>query len=263
MPELPEVENYKTCFDSTSLHKKIVDMDCADSRLLKKDFDEMREALIGQEFTETERIGKYLFAKTTGGKVLVLHFGMTGNLNYYKDPEDRPKFAHIVYKFGNGFHLGFLNKRKFGWNDLADSVESYKNEVGLSDDALKLTFEQFLESLSRRKSAIKPIIMNQSVAAGIGNWVADEVLYQAKIHPEQRVEFMDEKMKRTVFDKMKEVLHIAIEKQAVYHEMPEHFLIHNRNTEGICPNTGVEIERSKVGGRTTFFSPEWQQIVNG
>ncbi len=174
MPELPEVATYKTYFDSTSLHQKITDIDCADERLLKKDFDEMREALIGQRFVSTERIGKYLFAKTSGEKVLVLHFGMTGNLQYYKGAESRPRFAHIVYSFDNGFHLGFLNKRKFGWNDLADSVESYQQKVGLSTDASKLTLEEFKASLSNRRTYIKPVIMDQSVAAGMGNWLTDE-----------------------------------------------------------------------------------------
>ena len=263
MPELPEVEGYKTYLDSTALHKKIVDIDCADNRLLKKSYDEMREALIGEEFAETERIGKYLFVKTTGEKVLVMHFGMTGNLHYYKDPEDRPKFAHIVYKFENGFHLGFLNKRKFGWNDLADSVESYKENLGLSDDALQLTFEQFKSSLKNRKTAIKAVIMDQSVAAGVGNWIADDVLYQAQIHPEEKVVNMNEEMIREVYDKMQKVMRVAIEKDAIYEDFPEEFFIHNRKPDGICYHTGGEIEKIKVGGRSTYFSPKWQKLRKG
>lgn len=260
MPELPEVATYKVYFDSTALHQKIVDIDCADERLLKKDFDMFREALIGQEFTETVRIGKYLFAKTTGNKVLVLHFGMTGRLKYYKDPEDRPKYAHIVYTFNSGFHLGFLNKRKFGWNDLATSVNEYKESVGLSKDATELSLEEFKDNLANRKTYIKPVLMDQSVAAGMGNWLVDEVLYQACVHPEKKLEDMVFETIKEVYNTMQRVLKVTVEKQAVYRDFPADYFIHIRKKGAKCHHTGAEIQKIKVGGRATYFSPEWQKL---
>jgi len=259
MPELPEVENYKKYFDGTALHQKIVTFSCLDDRLLKMHPQTFREHLLGKQFKESVRIGKYFFVRTNGDRVLVMHFGMTGRLTYYKDKEDRPKFAHIVFEFDNGFHLGFENKRKFGWMDLTESIEAYKAEVGLSDDARDLTFEDFAASLSNRKTAIKSILLDQSVAAGVGNWMADEILYQAKIHPESRVEDMSQENLQAVFDALKKVIEVAIEKEAVYHDFPESFLMHNRNTEGTCFHTGDAIKKIKVGGRSTFYSPDWQQ----
>ena len=260
MPELPEVETYKTYLDSTSLHQKITAIDCADDRLLKKDISEFEDSLIGTSLTETERIGKYLFVKTSGGKVLVMHFGMTGRLEYYKDTDSRPKYAHIVYSFDSGFHLGFLNKRKFGWNDLADSVDEYQEETGLSNDASKLTLKEFKASLSTRRTYIKPVIMDQSVAAGIGNWLADEVLYQSRIHPEKRVEDMGEDEIERLFETMKEVIEVTVEKEAVYRNFPEDYFIHIRKQGAICHHTGEKIKKKKVGGRATYFSPSWQTL---
>ncbi|MEM9337707.1 MAG: DNA-formamidopyrimidine glycosylase family protein [Bacteroidota bacterium] len=147
MPELPEVETFRKYIDQTSLNQRIVKIDCRDERLLKKDISRFESGLIGQCFTETQRIGKYLFLKTTGDSVLVMHFGMTGKPEYYHGPDARPKYAHIVYHFDNGYHLGFLNRRKFGWNDLTENITAYQQEVGLSTDARNLTYETFYQSV--------------------------------------------------------------------------------------------------------------------
>ncbi|MEM8940301.1 MAG: DNA-formamidopyrimidine glycosylase family protein [Bacteroidota bacterium] len=259
MPELPEVEGYKKYIDSTSLQQKITGIDCADNRLLKKELGLFESALVGQSFIETRRIGKYLFLQTTGDKVLIMHFGMTGKPEYYYDPNLRPKYAHIVYEFANGYHLGFLNRRKFGWNDLTESVEDYQQKVGLSTDARDLSFEDFQKSFDKRKTSIKPVLMNQSVAAGIGNWMADEILYQSEIHPEKKTNQLSEGQIKTIFDRMKAIIETAIEKEAVYRNFPPHYFIHIRRTGAQCHHTSSKIKKLTVGGRSTYYSPEWQK----
>ncbi|SCY41490.1 formamidopyrimidine-DNA glycosylase [Nonlabens sp. Hel1_33_55] len=259
MPELPEVQGYKVYIDSTILHKKITLMDCRDKKLLKQPFGDFEKHLLGEQLTGTQRIGKYLFVETTGDKVLVMHFGMTGRPTYYKEADDRPKFGHIVLTFENDFHFAFENKRKFGWWNLIDSIADYKEEHGLSDDARDLKFEEFKKSLSSRKTDIKKVLLDQSVAAGVGNWMADEILYQAKIHPEKKIENMTEEDIKNVFDAMKKVIEVAIENDAHYDSFPEDFLMHFREKDGTCFHTGGKIEKIKVGGRATYFSPQWQE----
>ncbi|WP_245905311.1 Fpg/Nei family DNA glycosylase [Gelidibacter algens] len=261
MPELPEVEGYKIYIDSTSLHKKITAFECRDPRLLKASKADFEKHLIDSELKATERIGKYLFIKTTGKKILVIHFGMTGRPNYYKEEEDRPKYGHIVLTFENGFHFAFENKRKFGWWDLIDSIPDYKADHKLSDDARDLSLADFKTSLSNRKTSIKTVLMDQSVAAGVGNWMADEILYQSKIHPEKRVDDMSEKHIETIFDAMKKVIEVAIENDAHYSDFPEDFLIHFRKEGATCYHTGGTIKKIKLGGRSTYFSTKWQVIV--
>lgn len=259
MPELPEVHGYKTYIDSTSLHQRIVELDCRDTRLFKQPKTEFEKHLLNYEFKSTHRIGKYLFVETTGEKVLVIHFGMTGRPNYYKSEDDRPKFGHIQLSFDNGYHFAFENKRKFGWWDLADSIANFKEEHKLSDDARDLSLGDFKSSLSARKTDIKKIIMDQSVAAGVGNWMADEILYQSKIHPTRRVDNMTPEEIESVFDAMKKVIEVAIANDAHYRDFPKDFLMHFRKEGETCYYTGAEIEKIKVGGRTTYFSPEWQK----
>ncbi|MGB3607047.1 DNA-formamidopyrimidine glycosylase family protein, partial [Psychroserpens sp.] len=188
MPELPEVHGYKVYMDSTCLHKTITKFQCRDKRLLKQSLSIFEKHLLGKQLVDIQRIGKYLFVKTSGEKTLVIHFGMTGRPTYYKEQDDRPKFGHIVLTFENGFHFAFENKRKFGWWNLIDSIKDYKSEHNLSVDARDLSLADFKASLSTRKTDIKKVIMDQSVAAGVGNWMADDILYQAKIHPQKKVE---------------------------------------------------------------------------
>lgn len=262
MPELPEVENYKRYINQTCLNQKIIALDCRDNRLLKQPKSNFEEVLINQQLTETVRIGKYLFLKTTENKVLVVHFGMTGRPHYYSGEDNRPKYGHIQLSFDNGYHFGFENKRKFGWWNLASSVEDFKNEHHLSDDARELSLEDFKASLSSRSTDIKKIIMDQSVCAGVGNWMADDILYQAKIHPKHKVEEMTEDDIRAVFEALKNVIEVAIDNEAHYADFPDYFLIHNRKDGGVCHHTGCNIKKIKVGGRTTYFSPEWQKLLN-
>ena len=260
MPELPEVESYKTYIDNTCLDQKIVALDCRDERLLKQPKSDFEKFLIGIKFTETKRIGKYLFLETNGNKILVMHFGMTGRPHYYKSEEERHKFAHLQLTFEKGFYFGFENKRKFGWWNLTDSVEEYRKANNLSHDARELTLEEFKDSLGNRKTDIKKIIMDQSIAAGVGNWMADEILYQAKVHPKKRVEQMSTTEIKKIYEAMQNVIEVAIENEAHYSDFPKDFFIHIRNDDFKCHHTGCKIEKIKVGGRTTYFSPEWQKL---
>ena len=260
MPELPEVETFRKYIDGTSLDQKIVGFDCADPRLLKKDHEVFNASLIGQSFVETHRIGKYLFIKTTGEHTLVMHFGMTGRPAYYYGSEARPKYAHIVYQFANGYNLGFENRRKFGWNDLTEGIEEYQQYIGLSTDAQDLNFEDFMKAVQRRKTYIKPVLMDQSVTAGIGNWMADEIFYQAQVHPEQKVHQLTEDQLSRIFEIMKEVIETAIREEAVYQNFPKHYFIHIRSEGSQCHHTASKIEKLTVGGRSTYYSPGWQAL---
>jgi formamidopyrimidine-DNA glycosylase len=260
MPELPEVETFRKYIEATCFDQNIVGILCADERLLKKDLEAFKEQLIGTSFTSSHRTGKYLFLETTGEATLVLHFGMTGRPAYFYGLEARPRFAHIVYQFENGYNFGFENRRKFGWNDLTTDIQTYEHNKGLNTDARSISFEDFQKAISKRKTYIKPVIMDQSVTAGIGNWMADDICYQAKIHPKKKVPDLSEEQLKKVFDAMKTVIEVAIKEEAVYKNFPKDFFIHIREEGAICHHTGAKIEKITVGGRTTYFSPVWQQL---
>lgn len=258
MPELPEVENFRKYLEGTSLQQKIVKIDIDDPKMVKVPAKDFVGSLMGQELTGTDRIGKYLFINTVAGKVIVMHFGLTGKLAYFKDIEDQPRFTRVLFWFDNGFKLAYICMRKFGFVSLTETVEEYKQAVKLADDAQTISFEDFYQKLKHRKSFIKPALMDQKVVAGIGNWMADEVLYQSRIHPESRINHLEEEDFTRIFEKMKYLVETALKHEADHDKFPEDFFIHNRKDDGVCFHTGKPVERIAVGGRGTYFCPSWQ-----
>ena len=258
MPELPEVAAFKKYFDGTSLKKKILDLEINDSRILKVPSENFAETIKGQSFGSSQRIGKYFFANLSQTGVVVFHFGMTGSFHYYKDPEDQPKYAQVIFAFDNSFKLAYISRRKLGWLDIADSVQEYVQKIKLGEDALSIGFEDFYNKINRGKSFIKPRLMDQKLMAGVGNWIADEILYQSKIHPESLIQKLTNADFEVMYQKMQEVLKTAVKLDAVQENYPEHYLVHNRHTGGKCYHTGEELVKIEVGGRGTFYSPHWQ-----
>ena len=207
-------------------------------------------------------MGKNLFAQLDAPYWLHLHFGMTGDLAYFKDDEDTPRFARIIFKFANGFKLGFLCPRKFERIGIVEDIEEYLTRKKISKDALEITVEELSKNLNKKKASIKAVLLDQSTVAGIGNWIVDEVLYQARIYPEKKANQLSEKEILEIHKSMRFVIQTAINSQANYDEFPENFLIHARGwgraglqdlRVGTCAECGKEISISKVGGRTTYF----------
>ncbi|MGI9544121.1 MAG: Fpg/Nei family DNA glycosylase [Cyclobacteriaceae bacterium] len=260
MPELPEVENYRIYIEGTVLDCPISAIEVLDYRLIKKPEPAFQKALVNNKFISTKRVGKYLFLLTTSDAIMVMHFGLTGNLEYFKDDEDRPKYAQVLLHFDNGFTLAYLSRRKFGWLDLTNSVEDFRKLKKLGKDATEVTFEEFYQPLRKSKAPIKPRLLDQKHFAGVGNWIADEILYQSQIHPETRIDKLSETDFQLLYDKMQHILSVALKHQAVFNKFPDYFLIHNRKDGGTCFHTGEELVRLEVGGRGTFVSPKWQPI---
>jgi len=257
MPELPEVENFRKYFEGTSLGQKIVDIEIDDPKLVKVPSDEFLQTLKGASFLSTDRIGKFFFARTSGEKVVVFHFGLTGKFHYFRDG-DPPRFTRVLFHFDNGFKLSFINMRKFGWVDLTEDITDYQNRRGLGPDAQKISFEEFFDKFRKRKSILKPKLLDQKLMAGVGNWIADEILYQSRLHPESLIENLSDEDFKTIYEKMQHILDIAVKEEADFDRFPDYFFIHHRKDDGFCHHTGDAVVKIEVGGRGTYFSPNYQ-----
>jgi formamidopyrimidine-DNA glycosylase len=269
MPELPEVEGYRLYLEATSLHQPIEHIDVEDTKLLTTEQSTLTEALHGAAFTGTRRVGKNLFVFTDKPGVTVrMHFGMSGDLEYYHSSIDRPRHARIVFYFRGGFNLGFVCPRKFERVGLVEDVDAFLKKKKIGKDALELTVQDLTDALAGRKSVIKSTLLDQRVAAGVGNWIADELLYQARIHPEKPANELSSTEIEALRDAIQTVLHTAIEKEARYADFPASYLIHARAWDTspyedekhhlLCPRDQAEIQITKVGGRTTYFCPVCQ-----
>jgi formamidopyrimidine-DNA glycosylase len=115
MPELPDVEVFKQYLDATSLHQKIGKVKIIAPEMLKGGtVNRLKEALEGDAFESSWRHGKYLFVNLRNGPFLVLHFGMTGFLIYFKNRDKEPPHERLLIAFSNGYYLAYDCQRKFG-----------------------------------------------------------------------------------------------------------------------------------------------------
>jgi formamidopyrimidine-DNA glycosylase len=191
---------------------------------------------------------------------MVLHFGMTGDLAYYKDRHDRPEYARMVLDLCNGFHLAYISQRMLGEIGLADDVDGFIKEHELGPDALSdqvdaKIFERMLEG---RKGMIKPTLMDQSIIAGIGNVYSDEILFQAGIHPKTPVSELSGEDRKQLYRAMRRVLRTAARNRADPGNMPRGYILPRREEGAECPVCGGKVKKITVSGRSSYYCPRRQ-----
>ena len=258
MPELPEIALYKNYLDETALNKKIVKLEIIFSGGLRAPEADFKKSLKNEKFLESTRLGKYLYVKTSGKKHLVFHFGMTGKLEAFRN-QDPPKYSQVVFTFEEDSHLAYVCRRKLGKIFLTESLEIFKEEHELGDDALQLSEKEFLSLLDGKTGSIKGALTDQHLLAGIGNVYSDEMLYQVGIHPKTKTNALSEKEKKQLYKAMKKVLQLAIEKEGIRKEFPKSYLIRHREDGADCPKCSGKIKKIKVSGRSTYFCPSCQE----
>src|ERR1044071_9464351 len=178
MPELPEVETFKRYLDSTSLHQRLIAVDVRDAYVLKGvSARELALRIKGRRFEHSHRHGKHLFVRIGDELWLRLHFGMTGDLQYFKGPEEAPKTARVLFHFTNNRRLAFDDQRKFGEIELIKDVDEFLQKRGIAPDALHLDLSEYQRIFRTHRGALKAILLNQQLIAGIGNLYADEILF--------------------------------------------------------------------------------------
>ncbi|HEX2832430.1 MAG TPA: DNA-formamidopyrimidine glycosylase family protein [Thermoanaerobaculia bacterium] len=261
MPELPEVETYARYFARHALGQRIARVDVRDERILADIRKEtFAKKLKGHAFTSVRRHGKHLFADA-GATWLHLHFGMTGDLAYYRERQQEPRFARIVFSFDNGAALAFEDMRLFGLAELLDSPDAFVAARGLGPDPLdpSFTFAKFEALLAKRRGAIKSLLMTQEFVAGMGNLYVDETLYQIGVHPRRAVDRLKHEERRAVFTSMRRILRDSIARQERGADLPPSYLYHHREAGERCPKCGGTIQRAVVFGRTTYFCAKHQR----
>jgi formamidopyrimidine-DNA glycosylase len=268
LPELPEVETYRRFLDEVVLHQPITAVEVRDAHVLAVDEDTLRRELMGATITGTRRLGKNCFLELSTGRVLALHFGMTGDVGAYRHDYDAPRFTRVALHLEDGLRVAFIDPRKFGRIRLADSVAAYQKDKKLGPDALDLTPEHLTKAFTEKKTLIKPLLLDQRLTAGLGNWIVDEVLFQASLHPERQAGSLSPEEIGRLHAATQLVLRTAIEQEATYRQFPASFLIHARewdtapdphsDAHKFCPRDKEPISKKYVGGRATYFCPVCQ-----
>jgi formamidopyrimidine-DNA glycosylase len=264
VPELPDVETFKRYADATALHQKIARSQVKARAMLKGvSASTLQRRLKGRTFQETRRHGKYLFLEFGRRGWLVLHFGMSGSLHYYRKREAAHPHDRLIIHFADGARLNYRSQRKLGEIGLTGDPDEFRQQHHLGPDALDpdLDFGSFYEALSDSGAAVKSALMKQQELAGIGNVYADEILFQAGVHPATRADRLDRSAWRRIYRAMRRrVLPAAIKGQADPQSFPRSFLTRRRgDPEARCPRCGGPVRTMRIGGRTAWYCPRCQR----
>ncbi|KAL0547447.1 hypothetical protein IC582_017383 [Cucumis melo] len=279
MPELPEVEAARRAIEEHCVGKVIKKAVIADDTKVidgvsPSDFE---ASLLGKTILSAHRKGKHLWLRLDSPPFPAFHFGMAGAIyikgvavtNYKRsmvndDDEWPSKYSKFFVELDDGVDLSFTDKRRFAKVSLLEDPASVPPISKLGPDALlePMALDEFIESLEKKKLAIKTLLLDQSYISGIGNWVADEVLYQARIHPNQSAATLSKESCAALHKSIQEVIEKALEVGADSSRFPNNWIFHSREKKpGKAFVDGKEIHFITTGGRTSAFVPELQKLT--
>jgi formamidopyrimidine-DNA glycosylase len=262
MPELPEVETFRRYLDNTSLHQRITNVEVPDAYVFKRvSALELTRRLKGRRFEKSHRHGKHLFVRVSDELWLRLHFGMTGSLEYLKNEEVASKTARVIFRFANGCRLAFDDQRKFGEVELIEGVDEFLRTRRLGRDALEISLSLFKAIVGKHRGAVKAILLNQQLIAGIGNLYADEILFHARVHPATEAAKLSDKDLGRLFRATRYVLEKAIALKTDFNRLPKSWLLTRRGKGGRCPHCGRALKSATIGGRTAWFCAHRQKRI--
>ena len=215
----------------------------------------LQQVLVGRRFAQPWRHGKHLVVPVAGSdSAVLLHFGMTGALHW---AGDRHRHDRVVFTFSNG-ELAYRDMRKLHGLRLANGADDVRRAVaGLGPDAAELSRAGLREQLTGLRRQVKPALVDQAVVAGLGNLLADEILWRAYIHPRRSCADLDTDDFARLHTRMRTVLRRAVAQGRV---PPRTTWLTGRRDEksGSCPRCGTTLNHGRVGGRGTAWCPRCQ-----
>ncbi|GDY32255.1 Fpg/Nei family DNA glycosylase [Gandjariella thermophila] len=257
MPELPDVEGFRRVLAEHAVDARVRGVDVTDTGVLRGTTPAaLDRALAGQRFTEPRRHGKWLLAGT-GGPTVVMHFGMTGSLLWCAGDEPRHPHDRVIFRLDRG-ELRFRDSRKLQGIRLAendDAVDRLLADTG--PDALSIGRGEFDALLTGARRRIKALLTDQSALAGLGNLLADELLWRVGVHPARPAGELSEDERARLYDEMRRVLRAAVRAGRV--PPREGWLTGVRDErDAPCPRCGGPLERTRTAGRSTVWCPRCQ-----
>jgi formamidopyrimidine-DNA glycosylase len=265
MPELPEVETARRAVDRAARGKVIRSVWVVEDRIVFEGVPAAAfvRALTGRRITGSDRWGKHYWLELDRRPWPVFHFGMTGWTHVYASEAERPKFLKLELVLEDGTRIGYRDPRRIGRVRLRDTPREEPPISALGFDPLHglPPLKVFREEFARRTAPVKAVLLDQGFSAGVGNWIADEVLYQAKIDPRRRADTLTVAEVARVRTRLKAIIGFAVKVGSDDAKFPRGWLFHYRwgKTRGAVDGRGRAIRFAAVGGRTTAWVPDVQQ----
>ena len=252
MPELPDVEGFRRLLHSHVVGETITAVQVCDPGVVRgRSERSFIERLEGRRFAEPDRRGKWLLAPTDGPTVL-FHFAMTGSLVWEPPDAERFRFDRVILSVGGG-NLVFRDQRKLRGIWLADDEHGVKDVIGeQGPDALGLAARRLEERLDGHRGALKSVLMDQRVVAGLGNMLSDEVLWRAKIHPARHFGDLRPHERRQLGPALQRVLRATVQAGAIPRR-PTWLSSQRSRPDPHCPRCRAHLATSRIGGRTSYW----------
>ncbi len=274
MPELAEVEFFRKRWDQAALGRRIMRVHTHDGKKILRGIDvpPFRRALTGATLVSSEARAKQMLFRFSGGAQLGIHLGMSGELTVAPPTHEPSKHDHLVL-FTREDALVFTDPRMFGrvLFHCSDAPPAWWTKIAPALDSDAFTLEAVAIFLRRRARApIKAVLLMQERFPGIGNWMADEVLWRAAIHPARLAGSLRPAEVRRLRRECRGVARRALATIAgkgdylppnLNAHIPKSWLFwHRWEDGGLCPKTKKPLRRAEIGGRTTCWSPARQKL---
>ena len=265
MPELPEVETIARAIKPEILNKKILSADVRWARTIETpSAKQFREKIQGQKVKDVSRRAKYLDIVLQDYH-LFIHLRMSGDIIIRQDKAKPEKHDRVLLNLSNGKTLAFNDTRKFGRVWLTDDPASVLAKLGPEPLEKDFTPQWLYENLQKRNRQLKPLLLDQSFLAGLGNIYTDECLHMARLHPLAPSNSVTQKQARALHESIRSVLQEGIRRNGasidwVYRggEYQNYFRVYDREGEP-CNVCGTEIQKLVVGQRGTHVCPNCQK----
>jgi formamidopyrimidine-DNA glycosylase len=277
MPELPEVETARRAAAAVTAGRRIASVTVADDPIVFERVPpaRIRRALAGRRVRAVRRHGKHLWFELDRRPWLVVHFGMAGGLHTSRRRSVRlvssgrradtawpPRFTKLHLTLDDGSELALVDGRRLGRIRLRRDPEAEPPIAALGFDALRGVPDalRFRALVRARARPVKALLLDQSFAAGVGNWIADEALYQARIAPRRPARSLSDREIDRLRARLRAVVRRAVAVQADSERYPRSWLFHRRWAAGPGVTVrGDAIRRETVAGRTAAWVPAVQR----
>ena len=279
------METIKNDLKKVILGKKIAEIKVGKKKIIKSDYGDFLKILKGGSFRDISRVGKLIIFHLKGGKYLLIHLKMTGQLIYDAKrgrikgghevsgmSDELPnKYSHIIFKFIDGSALYFNDMRRFGYLKIAgeDELKAIKSKYGIEPLSGNFKFEDFRNIFKGRTAAVKSVLMNQGLIAGIGNIYADEILFRSGARPDMTAGSLGDNKLRKIFKAAESVLKQAIKYRGTTFSdyadgrgdkgnFTKFLKVYGREGEK-CYKCDRLIKKIKISGRGTRYCPKCQE----
>jgi len=267
MPELPEVETVRRTLKNFVLQKQIEDIYVHYDKIVEGDTAQFIETLKGQVIHDIDRMGKYLIFKLDND-AFISHLRMEGKYSIETPEVPLQKHQHLTFQFHDGSQLRYHDTRKFGRLKLVN-IETYATELPLSKlgpEPKDAILEEVYPKIHKSSLAIKTLLLNQSILAGIGNIYANEICFTMGINPYTPGKKLSKKRVKELLVVATKILDNAIKQGGT--------TIHSFDANGItglfqvqlqvhmqkiCPTCEQEIIKEMINGRGTYYCKKCQR----